>query len=96
MKGLIITILTTSGSSSYCSSGYDSSTPSGHGTIGSNYSNGASQPVGSRFLLREDDMTQLEFNSAGFVARSKQRRLLLLNDLLVAFFEFSNHVSDVS
>ena len=28
-------------------------------------------------------MTQLEFNASGFVARSKQRRLLLLNDLLV-------------
>jgi Rho guanine nucleotide exchange factor 10 len=33
--------------------------------------------------LREDDMTQLEFNTSGLVARSKQRRLLLLNDLLV-------------
>jgi Rho guanine nucleotide exchange factor 10 len=42
-----------------------------------------SQPSGSRFLLREDDMTQLEFNTSGLVARSKQRRLLLLNDLLV-------------
>ena len=46
---------------------------------------GLSQPAGPplRFLLREDNVTQLEFNSAGMVARSKQRRLLLLNDLLV-------------
>lgn len=36
-----------------------------------------------RFLLKEDDMTQLEFNSAGLITRSKQRRLLLLNDLLL-------------
>ena len=46
---------------------------------------GLSQPAGPplRFLLREDNVTQLEFNSSGMVARSKQRRLLLLNDLLV-------------
>lgn len=48
-------------------------------------SGGLSQPAGPplRFLLREDNVTQLEFNSSGMVARSKQRRLLLLNDLLV-------------
>ena len=28
-------------------------------------------------------MTQLEFNAAGLITRSKQRRLLLLNDLLL-------------
>ena len=58
---------------------------SSQGTIGGNSSSAASHPVGSRFLLREDDMTQLEFNAAGLVARSKQRRLLLLNDLLVSY-----------
>ena len=36
-----------------------------------------------RVLLREDDVQQLEFNSAGQVSRSKPRRLLLLNDQLV-------------
>ena len=35
-----------------------------------------------RVLLREDDVQQLEFNSAGQVSRSKPRRLLL-NDQLV-------------
>ena len=28
-------------------------------------------------------MTQLEFNTSGLITRSKQRRLLLLNDLLL-------------
>ena len=37
----------------------------------------------NRFLLKEDDMTQLEFNTSGLITRSKQRRLLLLNDLLL-------------
>ena len=36
-----------------------------------------------RVLLREDDVQQLEFNSAGQVRTSKPRRLLLLNDQLV-------------
>jgi Rho guanine nucleotide exchange factor 10 len=36
-----------------------------------------------RFLLREDDVTALEFNTNGLISRSKHRRLLLLNDLLV-------------
>ena len=39
--------------------------------------------AGGRFLLREDDMMQLEFNTNGLISRSKPRRLLLLNDLLV-------------
>jgi Rho guanine nucleotide exchange factor 10 len=34
-------------------------------------------------LLREDDVQRLEFNSSGQVARSKGRRLLLLNDRVV-------------
>ncbi|KAK6618460.1 hypothetical protein RUM43_013653 [Polyplax serrata] len=36
-----------------------------------------------RYLLREDNVTQLEFNQNGMVTKSKNRRLLLLNDLLV-------------
>ena len=36
-----------------------------------------------RFLLREDDVMQLEFNANGLFSRSKPRRLILLNDLLV-------------
>ena len=36
-----------------------------------------------RFLLREDDVMQLEFNTNGLFSRSKPRRLILLNDLLV-------------
>jgi len=72
------------GSSYHSLSGYDNSIPfSSQGNNGNSHSNGATHHVGSRFLLREDDMTQLEFNTAGLVARSKQRRLLLLNDLLV-------------
>lgn len=63
--------------------GYSGSGPSSLNSL--NGSGGGSQPAGPplRFLLREDNVTQLEFNSAGMVARSKQRRLLLLNDLLV-------------
>jgi len=44
---------------------------------------GGSDRGGSRFLLKEDDVTQLEFHPTGHVSRSKQRRLLLLNDLLL-------------
>jgi Rho guanine nucleotide exchange factor 10 len=65
------------------SGGCSGSGPSSLNSLGGN--GGLSQPAGPplRFLLREDNVTQLEFNSAGMVARSKQRRLLLLNDLLV-------------
>lgn len=42
-------------------------------------SDGAKQ----RYLLREDNLTQLEFNAAGFIIKSKQRRLLLLNDRVI-------------
>lgn len=42
-------------------------------------SDGAKQ----RYLLREDNLTQLEFNAAGFIVKSKQRRLLLLNDRVI-------------
>ncbi|KAF4520916.1 hypothetical protein B566_EDAN014411 [Ephemera danica] len=37
----------------------------------------------NRYLLREDNVTQLEFNQSGMITKSKSRRLLLLNDLLV-------------
>ncbi|XP_031840329.1 rho guanine nucleotide exchange factor 10-like protein isoform X1 [Nomia melanderi] len=37
----------------------------------------------SRYLIREDDVTQLEFNQNGMITKSKRRRLLLLNDLVV-------------
>jgi Rho guanine nucleotide exchange factor 10 len=60
-------------SSSHDGSSSQSGSANGSGSVQS----------GNRFLLREDDMTQLEFNGAGLVSRSKQRRLLLLNDLLV-------------
>lgn len=36
-----------------------------------------------RYLMREDNVMQLEFNQNGMVTKSKNRRLLLLNDLLV-------------
>ena len=63
---------------------YNSSNSHDGSTSNTTSSAGASsQQSGNRFLLREDDMTQLEFNAAGHVSRSKQRRLLLLNDLLV-------------
>ena len=63
------------------SGGCSGSGPSSLNSLGG----GLSQPAGPplRFLLREDNVTQLEFNSAGMVSRSKPRRLLLLNDLLV-------------
>ncbi|XP_066993749.2 rho guanine nucleotide exchange factor 10-like protein [Anabrus simplex] len=41
------------------------------------------RPDGHRYLLREDNVTQLEFNQAGLITKSKSRRLLLLNDLVV-------------
>ncbi|KDR21446.1 rho guanine nucleotide exchange factor 10 isoform X3 [Zootermopsis nevadensis] len=45
----------------------------------------AARPLsdGNRYLLREDNVTQLEFNQAGMITKSKSRRLLLLNDLVV-------------
>lgn len=36
-----------------------------------------------RHLLRQDDLVQLEFNQSGAISKSKPRRLLLLNDLVV-------------
>lgn len=56
----------------------------GHHHMGDN-ANSGSYPNGTsgRFLLREDDVMQLEFNTNGLFSRSKPRRLILLNDLLV-------------
>lgn len=36
-----------------------------------------------RYLLREDNVTQMEFNQSGFIVKTKQRRLLLLNDKVI-------------
>ncbi|XP_018326823.1 rho guanine nucleotide exchange factor 10-like protein isoform X2 [Agrilus planipennis] len=38
---------------------------------------------GNRYLIREDNVTQLEFNQCGMITKTKSRRLLLLNDLIV-------------
>lgn len=37
----------------------------------------------NRYLIREDDVTQLEFNPAGMVVKTKRRRLMLLNDKVI-------------
>ncbi|XP_015598354.1 rho guanine nucleotide exchange factor 10 isoform X2 [Cephus cinctus] len=37
----------------------------------------------SHYLIRSDNVTQLEFNQNGMITKSKRRRLLLLNDLVV-------------
>ncbi|CAB4057469.1 ARHGEF10 [Lepeophtheirus salmonis] len=36
-----------------------------------------------RYLLKEGDLHQLEFNSSGQISRSKARRLLLINDYII-------------
>ena len=58
-----------------------------HHMGGDNARDSGSYPGGNgtsgRFLLREDDVMQLEFNTNGLFSRSKPRRLILLNDLLV-------------
>ncbi|XP_042205162.1 rho guanine nucleotide exchange factor 10-like isoform X3 [Homarus americanus] len=38
---------------------------------------------GSRYLLRQDDVLQLEFNQSGLISKSKGRRLFLTNDLII-------------
>jgi Rho guanine nucleotide exchange factor 10 len=37
----------------------------------------------NRYLLREDNVMQLEYNQSGMITKAKKRRLLLLNDLVV-------------
>ena len=89
MNSLNTNHLTESGPSSLGHSTLDRTSSGGYNGSGPNslnaLSGGNPQPAGPplRFLLREDNVTQLEFNSSGMVSRSKQRRLLLLNDLLV-------------
>lgn len=48
--------------------------------ISSSGSDGANR---ARYLLREDNVTHMEFNQAGFILKCKQRRLLLLNDKVI-------------
>ncbi|XP_033214996.1 rho guanine nucleotide exchange factor 10-like isoform X2 [Belonocnema kinseyi] len=50
----------------------------------------------SRYLIREDDVTQLEFNQNGMITKSKRRRLLLLNDLVVCVSVASRATEDFS
>ncbi|KAK2709309.1 rho guanine nucleotide exchange factor 10-like isoform X3 [Artemia franciscana] len=38
---------------------------------------------GNRYLLRQDDVTLVEFGPLGAISKTKDRRLLLLNDLLL-------------
>lgn len=38
---------------------------------------------GNRYLLRQDDVLQLEFNQNGLISKSKGRRLFLTNDLIM-------------
>lgn len=38
---------------------------------------------GNRYLLRQDDVMQLEFNQNGLISKSKARRLFLTNDLII-------------
>ncbi|XP_043283373.1 rho guanine nucleotide exchange factor 10-like protein isoform X2 [Venturia canescens] len=50
----------------------------------------------SRYLIREDNVTQLEFNQSGMMTKSKRRRLLLLNDLVVCVSVAPRSVEDFS
>ncbi|KAH9376985.1 hypothetical protein HPB48_021541 [Haemaphysalis longicornis] len=59
------------------------------GSLGSKFSLKASGPASStvdstdHYLLRQDDVLQLEVDQSGLVVKSKARRIFLLNDLLV-------------
>ncbi|XP_055305474.1 rho guanine nucleotide exchange factor 10-like protein isoform X2 [Sitodiplosis mosellana] len=55
------------------------------GNIGGTFNTRSLSSEGNRnrYLLREDNVTHLEFNQAGFIVKSKQRRLLLLNDKVI-------------
>ncbi|XP_015110242.1 rho guanine nucleotide exchange factor 10-like protein isoform X2 [Diachasma alloeum] len=50
----------------------------------------------SRYLIREDNVTQLEFNTNGMITKSKRRRLLLLNDLVVCVSVAPRSIDDFS
>ncbi|KAL7743866.1 hypothetical protein ACLKA6_000270 [Drosophila palustris] len=55
------------------------------GTFNTRSLNNVSDNSGNRprYLLREDNVTHMEFNQAGFIIKCKQRRLLLLNDKVI-------------
>ncbi|XP_030243519.1 rho guanine nucleotide exchange factor 10-like protein [Drosophila navojoa] len=55
------------------------------GTFNTRSLNSVSDSCGNRarYLLREDNVTHMEFNQAGFIVKCKQRRLLLLNDKVI-------------
>ncbi|XP_034471687.1 rho guanine nucleotide exchange factor 10-like protein [Drosophila innubila] len=55
------------------------------GTFNTRSLNNSSDSSGNRarYLLREDNVTHMEFNQAGFIIKCKQRRLLLLNDKVI-------------
>lgn len=53
------------------------------GTFNTRFLSSSSDGNRNRYLIREDDVTQLEFNPAGMVVKSKRRRLLLLNDKVI-------------
>ncbi|KAK0174347.1 hypothetical protein PV327_010130 [Microctonus hyperodae] len=50
----------------------------------------------SRYLIREDNVTQMEFNQSGMLTKSKRRRLLLLNDLVVCVSVTPRFIEDFS
>lgn len=52
-------------------------------SIISSSSSGSDGANRARYLLREDNVTHMEFNQAGFILKCKQRRLLLLNDKVI-------------
>ncbi|XP_056632628.1 uncharacterized protein LOC130442494 isoform X1 [Diorhabda sublineata] len=50
----------------------------------------------NRYLLREDNVTQLEYSQNGMITKAKSRRLLLLNDLVVCVAVASKSADDFS
>lgn len=54
----------------------------GSGGVGAGGVSGGGQQR-ARYLLREDNVTQMDFNQAGNVVKAKPRRLLLLNDKVI-------------
>ncbi|XP_064461059.1 rho guanine nucleotide exchange factor 10-like isoform X2 [Ornithodoros turicata] len=53
------------------------------GSLGSKFSLKSLDGGSDHFLLRQDDVLQLEVDQSGLVVKSKSRRIFLLNDLLV-------------
>ena len=50
----------------------------------------------NRYLLREDNATRLEFGTNGTITKSKNRRLFLLNDLVVCVSVAGKSAEDTS